>query len=79
MEIREKMRKDRMNKGRSEAFLDMSMKEEEVAQLRAIINEGNLSEHLSQLKYLSISAKAMNQFVYLAEPVLQLALHTKCK
>jgi len=49
-----------------------------VAQLRLTINESNLAEHLSQLKYLSINSKALNEFVGLARPLAQLAIDTQC-
>lgn len=44
--------------------------------MRARINSANLQEHLSELKYVSINAKALNEFAVLAEPLLQLALQT---
>jgi len=76
VEIRDKMRRERMNNGRSEAFLEMSLSEEDIAQLRLGVKEGNLLDHINQLKYISINAAALSEFVWLAEPLLQIALQT---
>lgn len=67
-----------MSKNRSNAYGDMPVSEADVAQLQTVINATNVEEHLSQLKYISIEAKSMDKFVWLAEPLLALALQTKC-